>query len=65
MSTKLQLTSVKILEDIFEEYKINGIRNKFNLQKMVNRAVDLYNTDEEFRKKLHMHTRLTEFNKNM
>ena len=55
----LKLTSVKIADRIFEDFKVSSIRFKFNLQKLVNRSVHLYLTDEEFRKKLHNHTDLT------
>ena len=55
----LKLTSVKIVEHLFEDFKVSSIRYKFNLQKLVNRAVHLYLEDEEFRKKVHNHTDLT------
>ena len=55
----LKLTSVKIVDHLFEDFKISSISHKFNLQKLANRAVHLYLTDEEFRKKLHNHTDLT------
>tara|TARA_B100000902_G_C27223925_1_gene871130 strand:+ start:219 stop:416 length:198 start_codon:yes stop_codon:yes gene_type:complete len=55
----LKLTSVKIVSHLFEDFKISSIRHKFNLQKLANRAVHLYLTDEDFRKKLHNHTDLT------
>ena len=55
----LKLTSVKIADRLFEDFKISSIRHKFNLQKLVNRVVHLYLEDEEFRKKLHNHTDLT------
>jgi len=55
----LKLTNVKIVEHLFEDFKVSSIRYKFNLQKLANRAVHLYLTDEEFRKKLHNHTDLT------
>ena len=55
----LKLTSVKIVDHLFEDFKVSSIRHKFNLQKLANRAVHLYLTDEEFRKKLHNHTNLT------
>ena len=55
----LKLTSVKIVEHLFEDFKVSSIRYKFNLQKLANRAVHLYLTDEEFRNKLHNHTDLT------
>ena len=55
----LKLTSVKIVEHLFEDFKVSSIRHKFNLQKLANRALHLYLTDEDFRKKLHNHTDLT------
>mgnify|MGYP003627501897 FL=1 len=55
----LKLTSVKVADNLFQDFKISSIRHKFNLQKLVNRAVHLYLNDEEFRKKLHNHTDLT------
>ena len=54
----LKLTSVKIADRLFEDFKVSSIRYKFNLQKLVNRSVHLYLTNEEFRKKLHNHTDL-------
>ena len=63
--SKLQLTSVKVMDEMFDEFKINSIRNKFNLQKLVNRSIDLYNQDEDFRKKIHNHTKLVEANSNL
>lgn len=55
----LKLTSVKIVDHLFDEFKVSSIRHKFNLQKLVNRSVNLYLIDEEFRKKVHNHTDLT------
>ena len=55
----LKLTSVKIVDHLFEDFKISSIRHKFNLQKLANRAVHLYLTDEDFRKQIHNHTDLT------
>ena len=55
----LKLTSVKIVDHLFDEFKVSSIRNKFNLQKLANRALHLYLIDEDFRKKLHNHTDLT------
>jgi hypothetical protein len=53
------------MDEMFDEFKINSIRNKFNLQKLVNRSIDLYNQDEDFRKKIHNHTKLVEVNSNL
>jgi len=55
---KLTLTSVKVHQDLFEEFKVASIKNKFNLQKLTNRAIHLYLSNEEFRKQLHSHTEL-------
>ena len=55
----LKLTSVKLEEKLFEDFKVASIGHKFNLQKLVNRSIHLYLTDEEFAKRLHTHTALT------
>jgi hypothetical protein len=55
---QLTLTSVKVHQDLFEEFKVASIKNKFNLQKLTNRAIHLYLNNEEFRKQLHNHTEL-------
>ena len=55
----LKLTSVKIVDRLFEDFKISSIKHKFNLQKLVNRSVHLYLNNEDFRKTIHNHTDLT------
>jgi hypothetical protein len=55
---KLTLTSVKVHQDLFEEFMVASIKNKFNLQKLTNRAIHLYLNDDDFRKQLHNHTEL-------
>ena len=48
MATKeLQLTSVKVHRHLFEEFKIECVRTKFSLQKLTDRALYLYLTDED------------------
>ena len=61
MSNKkpMTLTSVKIQSDLFENFKIECVRRKFSFQKLADRSVHLYLTDEDFRKKIHNHTDLT------
>jgi len=51
-----QLTSVKVDKDIFESYKIECVKRKFSLNKLVNRAMDLYLNNEEFRKQITNHS---------
>lgn len=55
---EMQLTSVKVSSDLFEEFKIATVRYKFSLQKLAERSIHLYLTDEEYRKRLHSHTNL-------
>ena len=64
MSTKkdMTLTSVKIHSDLFEEFKVECVRRKFSFQKLADRAVHLYLTDGDFRKRVHNHNNL-ELNK--
>ncbi len=46
------LTSVKIQSDLFQEFKIECVKRKFSFQKLSDRAIYLYLTDEDFRKKI-------------
>ena len=50
---KMQLTSVKIPEDLFEQFKIACVKYKFSFQKLTERSMFLYLTDEEYRKNIH------------
>jgi hypothetical protein len=60
MSEKKQvLTSVKIDNELFENFKIECIKRKFSFQKLSERAIHLYLTDEDFRKKVHNHNDLS------
>jgi hypothetical protein len=51
-SKDLILTSVKIQTDLFENFKIECVKRKFSFQKLADRAVYLYLTDEDFRRKI-------------
>jgi len=60
MSEKNQtLTSVKIDKDLFENFRVECIKRKFSFQKLSERAIHLYLTDEDFRKKIHNHSDLS------
>jgi len=54
-----QLTSVKINKTLFEQFKVECIKRKFSFQKLSERAIHLYLTEEEFRKQVHNHTNLS------
>ena len=60
MSAKkdMTLTSVKIKSDLFDEFKIECVKRKFSFQKLADRAIHLYLTDEDFRKQITSHNNL-------
>jgi hypothetical protein len=60
MSEKNQvLTSVKIDTDLFDKFKIECIKRKFSFQKLSERAIHIYLTNEDFRKQVHNHNNLS------
>ena len=48
-----KLTSVKILSELYNKFKIEAMKKEFTLQKLVNRSIDFYVKDEDFRNKIH------------
>ena len=54
MSTKkpMTLTSVKVKSDLFENFKIECVKRKVSFQKLADRSLFLYLTDENFRKQI-------------
>jgi TnpA family transposase len=52
MANNRRLTSVKIDEKLFELFKDKCIVDVFTFQKLAERSIYLYLTDEEFRKKI-------------
>tara|TARA_Y100001938_G_scaffold39168_1_gene54249 strand:+ start:58 stop:264 length:207 start_codon:yes stop_codon:yes gene_type:complete len=47
-----KLTSVKILEDLYKRFKSTTVNTKMTLQKLTNRSIDLYLTDDKYKNKL-------------
>jgi TnpA family transposase len=60
----MTLTSVKVQSELFEQFKVSCVKHKFSLQKLADRTIHLYLTDEEFRRKIHNHNNLKIENKN-
>ena len=54
----LKLTSKKILEPLYNEFKMICIGRKMSLQKMLNRSMYLYVNDERFTNKVNDCTEL-------
>jgi hypothetical protein len=48
-----KLTSVRVEQELFEEFKIECVRYKFSFQKLADRAIFLYLTDDKFRERVH------------
>lgn len=48
-----KLTSVRVEQELFEDFKIECVRYKFSFQKLADRAIFFYLTDEEFRTRVH------------
>jgi|TARA_Y100001938_G_scaffold121003_1_gene168234 hypothetical protein len=47
-----KLTSVKILKHLYNSFKVATVNTKMTLQKITNRSVHLYMTDEKYRDKI-------------
>ncbi len=47
---EMHLTSVKVEEELFQKFRISCIKNKFSLQKLVERGVHLYLNDPDFKR---------------
>jgi hypothetical protein len=53
-----KLTSVKILKDVYSNFKQVSFESDVTLQKLVNRTVERYVHDEEFRKEMNEYLKL-------
>ena len=54
----LKLTSVKLLENLYKKFKVFNLDDNFTLQKLVNRSMDLYLLDGDFKSKIHEYKNL-------
>ena len=55
----MTLTSVKIQSELFEDFRVECVKRKFSFQKLADRSIHLYLSNEEFRKMIHSHTGLS------
>ena len=53
-----KLTSVKILENLYNRFKLDTVNTKMTLQKLTNRSVDRFLTDEKFREEIETYDNL-------
>lgn len=55
---KQKLTSVKIDEELFTEFKFICVKENFSFQKLASRAIFLYLTDKGFKETIRKQTNL-------
>tara|TARA_Y100000593_G_scaffold17805_1_gene35521 strand:+ start:372 stop:581 length:210 start_codon:yes stop_codon:yes gene_type:complete len=58
--TKLKLTSVKVIDSLYNDFKHASLDQDLNLQKLVNRSITLYIEDEKFRNQINKFSELEE-----
>jgi hypothetical protein len=46
------LTTVRLQDELFENFKAEAVKNKITMRNLLERAMFLYLTEEEFRKKI-------------
>ena len=54
-----KLTSVKILENLYNRFKLDTVNTKMTLQKLTNRSVDRFLNDKEFKEEIETYDNLT------
>jgi len=56
--TETRLTTVKIVKDVYSKFKRISFDSNITLQKLVNRSVNKYIEDEQFRDEINNYTEL-------
>mgnify|MGYP003115735369 CR=1 FL=1 len=52
MRENIKLTSVKLIKGLYDNFKVQTVNSEMSLQKLTNRAIDLYLQEENFRNKI-------------
>jgi len=52
MRDNIKLTSVKLIKGLYDTFKVQTVNSEMSLQKLTNRAIDLYLQEETFRNKI-------------
>ena len=48
MKSNTKLTSVKVLDGLYKKFKIKSLNEDFTLQKLVNRSIHKFLTDDDY-----------------
>ena len=59
-----KLTSVKILEKLYEKFKLDTVNTKMTLQKLTNRSVDKFLNDNKFKEEIETYDNLADSGSN-
>jgi len=54
-----RLTSVKVEQTLFDKFKEECVKGKFSFQKLADRSIFLYLTDEDFKKRIENQVNIT------
>ena len=57
-SNEKRLTTVRLDDELFQEFKYQCIKDKFSFQKLASRSIFLYLTNKAFRTQIHKQTDL-------
>ena len=57
-SSDKRLTTVRIDDELFQEFKFQCIKDKFSFQKLASRSIFLYLTDKKFKQNIHSTTNI-------
>ena len=55
----IKLTSVKLIKGLYDEFKLKTVNSEMTLQKVTNRALQMYLEKEEFREQVEMNKDLS------
>lgn len=57
-NTNTKLTTVKIIKDVYSKFKKVSFDSNITLQKLVNRSLEKYSEDEQFRNEINSYNEL-------
>jgi hypothetical protein len=58
MKANTKLTSVKVLDGLYKKFKIKSLNEDFTLQKLVNRSIHKFLTDDDYYSSIKKHQEL-------
>jgi len=57
-NTEIKLTSVKVIQNLYESFKSKTVNSSMNLQKLVNRSLHQYINDSSVREDIETYDKL-------